>query len=125
LAPSLDGSDDLVGIGSPDEGLGIMIGLRDEAVDGGLELDEGAEDAALEAPPRELGEKAFDSVEPGARRWGEVEDEAGMAGEPGLDLRMVAGCLIAWFRSILLSASSARRGCRDQGCLRDRHLVAA
>ena len=28
-----------------------MIGLRNESVDGGLELDEGAEDAALEAAP--------------------------------------------------------------------------
>jgi len=35
---TLDGSDDLVGIGSPDEGFGIMIGLRDEAVDGGLNV---------------------------------------------------------------------------------------
>ena len=48
MAPSLDGSDDFVWIGGPDEGLGIMVGLGDETVDGGLELDEGAEDAALE-----------------------------------------------------------------------------
>src|SRR5262249_52595834 len=71
-----------------------MIGLRDEAVDGGLELDEGAEDTALEAAPRELGEEAFDGVEPGAGSWGEVEDEAGMAAEPGLDLRMVVGGVV-------------------------------
>jgi hypothetical protein len=80
LAPSIDGSDDFVGIGGPDKGLGRMIGLGDEAVDGGLELDEGSEDATLEASPRELGEKAFDGVESGARRRREVEDEAGMAG---------------------------------------------
>src|SRR6516162_3154129 len=71
-----------------------MIGLRNESVDGGLELDEGAEDAALEAAPRELGEEAFDGVEPGAGSWGEVEDEAGMAAEPGLDLRMVVGGVV-------------------------------
>ena len=88
MAPSIDGGDDFVGICGPDEGLGLMIGLRNESVDGGLELDEGAEDAALEAAPRELGEEALDSVEPGARSRSEVEDEAGMAGEPSLDLRI-------------------------------------
>ena len=42
--PSIDCSDDFVGIGGPDKGLGRrMIGLGDEAVDGGFELDEGAE----------------------------------------------------------------------------------
>jgi hypothetical protein len=59
LARSIDGSDDFVRIGGPDEGLGIMIGLGDEVVDGSLELDQGAEDAALEASARELGEEAF------------------------------------------------------------------
>ena len=56
-----------------------MIGLRNEAVDGGLELDEGAEDTALEAAPRELGEEALDRIEPGAGSRGEVEDKARMA----------------------------------------------
>src|SRR6516225_5133632 len=36
LAPSINGSDDFVRIGGPDKGLGRMIGLGDEAVDGGL-----------------------------------------------------------------------------------------
>src|SRR6516162_1976666 len=71
-----------------------MIGLRNESVDGGLELYEGAEGAALEAAPRELGEEALDSVEPGARSRSEVEDEAGMAGEPRLDLRMLVSGVV-------------------------------
>jgi hypothetical protein len=33
----------------PDERLGILVGLRDKAVDGGLLLDDRAKDAALEA----------------------------------------------------------------------------
>jgi hypothetical protein len=94
LAPAFDGSDDLVGIGSPDEGLGIMIGLRDETVDHGLELDEGAEDAALDAAPRELSEEAFDGVKPRAGSRGEAGDEAGMPAEPGFDLRMVVGGVV-------------------------------
>jgi len=28
LAPSLDGGDDLIGVGGPDEGLGMMIGHK-------------------------------------------------------------------------------------------------
>ena len=40
--------DDLVGIGGPEEGLGVTVGLGEVAVDGGLEVDDGAEDAALQ-----------------------------------------------------------------------------
>ena len=43
LVPSFDGGDDFVGVGRPDEGLGIAIDLFDEAVDGGLEIDDGAQ----------------------------------------------------------------------------------
>ena len=68
MVPSLDSGDDFVWIGGPDEGLGVMVGLGDEASNRRLELDEGAEDAALEAAPRELGEEALDGIEPGAGR---------------------------------------------------------
>ncbi len=34
MEPSFDGGDDFVGVGFPDEGLGILIVLLDEAVDG-------------------------------------------------------------------------------------------
>jgi len=39
LVPASDGSDDLVGIGGPDERLGVVISLGEEALDGGLEID--------------------------------------------------------------------------------------
>ena len=64
--PSVDGGDDAVWIGGPDEGLGIIVGLVDEAVDGCLEVGDGAEHAALEPAPGKLGEKALDGVQPGA-----------------------------------------------------------
>lgn len=35
LVPSHDGGDDAVRIGDPVEGLGVIVGLIDEAVDGG------------------------------------------------------------------------------------------
>jgi hypothetical protein len=66
LVPSFDGGDDAVRVGGPDEGFGIIVGLVDEAVDGGLEVGDGAEHAALEATPGELGKKALDGVQPGA-----------------------------------------------------------
>jgi hypothetical protein len=40
LVPTLDGGDDLLGVGGPLEGLGVLVVLGKEAVDGGLEVDE-------------------------------------------------------------------------------------
>lgn len=45
--PAFDGSDDLVGIGGPSEGLGLVV-LCTEAVDCCLEVDDGVEDTAPE-----------------------------------------------------------------------------
>jgi hypothetical protein len=64
LVPAVDGGNDFVGVGSPDEGLWLMVGVVDEAVDDGLEIDDRAKDAALEPTLGELGEEALDSVEP-------------------------------------------------------------
>jgi hypothetical protein len=50
LVPALDGCDNPIWVFGPDEGFVLFIVIRDEAVDGGLEIDDGAEDAALEAP---------------------------------------------------------------------------
>lgn len=59
-----------------------MIGFVDKAEDCGLQFGDGAEHAALEAPSCELGEEAFDRIDPGRRGRGEVERPARMAGEP-------------------------------------------
>jgi len=62
--PSFDGGDDFVWVCGPCEGLGIVIGLIEEAVDGGPEFPDGSKDAALEASFGEFGEEAFDGIEP-------------------------------------------------------------
>ncbi len=62
--PTPDGSDDLVGVGLPDERPRVLIMLFDEAIDGGLEIDDGVEHAVFQASPGELGEEALDGVEP-------------------------------------------------------------
>jgi len=50
LFPAFDSGEDAVGICGPDEGFRFGIGFQDEAVDGGLEIVDGSEDAANESP---------------------------------------------------------------------------
>ena len=52
------------------EWLGGSVVLVDEAIDRGLKVDDGMEDAALQASARELGQEALDRVQPraGCRR---------------------------------------------------------
>jgi hypothetical protein len=57
--------------------------LGDEAVDRGLEIDEGAEHAVLKPPAGEDREEPFDRIQPGTRRREEVEGPAPMTIEPG------------------------------------------
>ena len=48
--PSIAFLNDVVGIGSPDEGFGFAIVFAEVAVDRGLQIDERAKDAALQSP---------------------------------------------------------------------------
>ncbi len=62
--------------------------LVDVALDGGLQVDDGMEDAALQALSGQGGEEVFDGVEPGTGCRREVEDPSGMTLEPGHDFLM-------------------------------------
>ena len=62
-APNL--FDDAVRICGPNEGLGAFVGLRQKAIYGRLEIDNPAEDAALQPLAGQLGEEALDRVQPG------------------------------------------------------------
>ena len=93
MSPAVDGGENGIGGFGPDKRLGLVVGFSDEAVDGGLKLDNRCEDAAFEALPGELGKQAFDGIGPGAGGRGEVEGEALMAGEPGRDPRLREGKL--------------------------------
>jgi hypothetical protein len=57
LFPAFDSGEDAVGICGPDEGFWFGIGFQDEAVDGGLEIADGSEDAANEPPLVSLAKK--------------------------------------------------------------------
>src|SRR6202158_863813 len=80
--PTIGGGDDFVWIGGPDEGLWLLGVVGDEAIDGGLEIDDAFEDAALEAPLGEDGEETLDGVEPTGRGGREMEAPARMTPQP-------------------------------------------
>ena len=61
-----------------------IVGLGEEALDGGLEIDQGSEHAELQPSLAQLGEKTLHGIEPGGRFRRVVEGEARMAIEPGL-----------------------------------------
>ena len=94
MVPSLDGGDDFVRVGGPREWLRVGVGLSDEAVDGRLEIDDGAEDTTFQSTSAELGEKPLDSVEPGARGWCEVENETRVAIKPGTNVGVFVSCIV-------------------------------
>jgi transposase len=89
LEPSVSGGDDGVGVGAPDEGLGALVVFGEEAVDGGLQVDDGAEHAVFQASPGQLDvslEATSVCVVDGA---GRVVREAKVPSEPE--------ALVAWF----------------------------
>jgi hypothetical protein len=89
LEPSVSGGDDGVGVGAPDEGLGALVVFGEEAVDGGLQVDDGAEHAVFQASPGQLDvslEATSVCVVDGA---GWVVREAKVPSEPE--------ALVAWF----------------------------
>ena len=95
MEPLVSGSDDAVGVSGPSEWLRLgRVVLRNEAVDGGLEIDEGMKHPALQATPGQLGEEALDGVQPGAAGGHEVEGPARMPLEPGKDLGVLVGRVV-------------------------------
>jgi hypothetical protein len=92
--PSFDGGDDFFGVFGPCEGLWGLIMFGEVSVDGGLEVDDAVEDAALEPTLGENGEKAFDGIEPRSGCRGEVEGEARMPPQPFDDFGMFMGGVV-------------------------------
>src|SRR3974390_3289566 len=68
------------------KGLGVIVGFLQEAVDGGLEIDNRAEGTAFEAAFGQFGEEALDRIEPRGRGRGVMEDKAVVSVEPGANL---------------------------------------
>lgn len=86
-----------------------VVVFCDEAVDGGLEIVDGSEDAALEATAREFGEEALDGIESRCGCRCEVEGPVGMPSKPCAHFVMfVSGILVddgvdgLWLRHLCL-----------------------
>ena len=92
--PTPDSGDDFVGVRGPCEGLRLLIVLFEEAVDRGLQVCDGSEDAALEPALCESGEEALDRVEPGSGRRREVERPSRVTFEPSANVGMLVGGVV-------------------------------
>ena len=64
MVPSFDGGDDFVRVLGPGKRFWICVGFVEEAVNGIFELLQRSEYAALEPFLCEVGEEAFDGIEP-------------------------------------------------------------
>jgi transposase len=92
--PASNSSDDFVGIGSPSEGPRFGVVFDDEAVDGGLQVNNRQEDATLQSALGELCEEAFHGVQPRAGCRRKVEGEALVPIEPSAHPGMLVGGVI-------------------------------
>ena len=79
--PSRGGGDDFVRVCGSDEWFWLLILIGDEAVDGGLEIDDAFEDAAFEAAFGQDGEEALDGIEPTRRGGREVKRPSRIAAQ--------------------------------------------
>ncbi len=95
MDPSFSCGNDGIGIGGPDEGLGFGgVVFVDDAADGVLEFAYGAADAVFETASCQLGEDAFERVQPRARGGGDVEGPARMACKPDLDVLVLVSSVV-------------------------------
>src|SRR5271167_4312865 len=92
--PAPYGGDYVIRVRGPGEGLGLLIVLFEEAVDRGLEVCDGSEDAALEPALCERGEEALDRIEPGRGRRREVERPSRISFEPSANIGMFVGGVV-------------------------------
>ena len=71
-----------------------MVTVGEVADDRRFQFGNALEDAAADAVVGDLGEEAFDEIEPGGGGRGEVQVHTPMADEPGLDVRVLVGGVV-------------------------------
>ena len=94
MLPSSDCGEDALGVGGPGEWLGVIVVFGEVAIDGGLEVDERAEDPSLEPTPGKCRKEALHGVEPRRAGGCEMEGPAEVAGKPGTDLGVLMGGVV-------------------------------
>lgn len=94
-AEALDGGEDFIGGLGPCEGRGVFVVRVDEGADVGLELAGRAVHATLQLLAGQLGEPAFDLIEPGGGCWREMDVPVRPPSQPRLDRwRLVSGVVV-------------------------------
>src|SRR6266446_1911528 len=94
MFPAADLFEDIGSFGGPDEGLGMVVVFGEVAVDGDLQVGHTPEDAASDALAGDLGEEAFDEIQPRRRGGREMQTEPGVLREPPLHVRMLVGGVV-------------------------------
>ena len=87
MKKSSESFEDVLGGLGPDERPGVVVPGLHPAPDVGFEGVDAAMVTALEQVFGEVGEPAFDLVEPAGVGRGVVQGEPGVSGQPGLDRR--------------------------------------
>ena len=100
-------TEDLVGSLGPGEGMATVVPAVDEEADGVHQLLDTDEGTAADGLPRDDAEEDLDEVQPGARGRCEVQRDAAMAGQPGLDVGVLMGCVVVDHHVQLLARVSA------------------
>ena len=85
---------DVVGLGSPDERLGVLVMHGDVFLDGGVEFRDAAEHATAQTAGGDVTEEALDHVQPRGRSRREVHCEARVFLQPFFHLGMFVGRVV-------------------------------
>jgi len=78
--------EDVLGLGSPDEGFGTFVVQGYELLDGSSEFWDASKHAVAQTFDGDVAEETLDHVEPGGRGWSEMNMESWVLGTNGLPL---------------------------------------
>src|ERR1035437_312118 len=93
LAAAFDFGEDILGLGLPDERLGVTIPRCDECLDGANQVGDADKAATAHRLAGQIPEPAFDQIEPTGAGRNEMHLEARVPGQPTLDLRTFLGAV--------------------------------
>src|SRR5262245_52064803 len=85
---------DVFRCGCPSEGLGVLVPVRDEAMNGALKLPDRVEAPASDGLLGDEAEPALDEIEPRGAGRREVQVETGMLGKPRSNRRVLVRAVV-------------------------------